>query len=460
MRVNESSLVGARDVSAEIGVIGAGYVGLTSSACFAYLGHEVVCADVDRSKIDLLNSGRIGIHEQGLAAKVEDGLTSKRLSFVTDPAEAVAKADFVFLCLPTPPRKDGSADLSFIFSAVSEIAQAMQPATVLVSKSTVPPGTSELLERILARADVTDVAVAHNPEFLREGTAVNDFLQPDRVVIGANDQSVADKIAGLYANIPTRIVVTDTTTAETTKYVANAFLATKLSFVNSAAALCEVLGADVKDVMTALGHDRRIGAGFLKPGPGWGGSCLPKDSRALVNVAATAGYDFSLLRRALEVNERQFDRIVAKVADRVVLEGARVALLGLAFKAETDDIRSSPSLEIAQRLIGAGAKVHAYDPAVTAEDLHEMPGLVVESDAYVACAGASALLIATEWNEFRQLDVERIATLMYAHHIIDARNLLHRDLWVKHGFTYTGVGTFKSDEKPPVRVPARQARQE
>ena len=423
--------------SEKIAVIGAGYVGLTTSACLAYLGHSVVCADIDRSKIALLKGGRISIHEPGLATKVGDGVASGRLTFTTRSAEAAASADLVFLCLPTPSQADGSADISYVSSATAGISSVLQPGAVVISKSTVPPGTSGVLKRTLDRSDVS---VAHNPEFLREGSAVNDFLNPDRVVIGAEDRSVADRIAALYSGVHTKILITDTTTAETTKYIANTFLATKLSFANSAAAFCEVVGADIKDTMTALGHDRRISADFLKPGPGWGGSCLPKDAKALIVAAETAGYDFSLLRTVLKVNEQQFDRIVTKVANRVVLKNARIALLGLAFKSGTDDVRSSPALEIARRLTAAGACVHAYDPAVNAEAVPQIVGLVIESDCYTAFDGASAFVVATEWEEFCYLDISKVAELMIERHIIDARNLLDHGAWVKHGFSYTGVG--------------------
>ena len=345
----------------------------------------------------------------------------------------------MFLCLPTPSQEDGSADLSQVFSAAAEIAPVLRSGAVVVAKSTVPPGTSRLLTAILDRSDVS---VAHNPEFLREGSAVNDFLNPDRIVIGAQTHAVGAKIAALYANVLTQILITDTVTAETTKYIANTFLATKLSFVNSAAAVCESVGANVNDVMKGLSYDRRISADFLKPGPGWGGSCLPKDCRALIAAAEAGGYDFALLRSVLAVNEQQFDRIVTKVADRVPIKDTRVALLGLAFKAGTNDIRFSPALEIARRLIDAGARVHAYDPAVTA--VPHMSKLTVASDCYTIFEDASVVVVATEWNEFCHLDIPKVAELMAEHHVIDARNLLNSEDWVDHGFTYTGVGVASS----------------
>ena len=426
---------------AEIAVIGTGYVGLTSGACFAYLGHRVICADIDEPKVEMLRRGMIPIYEPGLAEKVRIGLDSGRLGFVTDSVVAAAGADFVYLCLPTPSMAGGGADLSFMTAAVAAVGPILKPGAVVVTKSTVPPGSSSMLAETLGREGRDDVAVAHNPEFLREGSAVSDFLHPDRVVVGADDRAVADRVAALYAGVDAPVLITDPATAETTKYAANAFLATKLSFVNAVAAVCEAVGADVGGVMNGLGHDRRISAAFLKPGPGWGGSCLPKDTHALLTVAKAAGYDFSLLRGVLAVNDEQFDRIVAKVSDRVSLDGARVALLGLAFKAGTGDVRSSPALEIARRLMAGGASVQAYDPVVPAAAVADVVGLTVKTDPYTACDGAAALVIATEWEEFRGLDVGRVAELMSGRHVVDARNLLDPDTWAEHGFSYTGVGT-------------------
>ena len=329
-----------------------------------------------------------------------------RLSFVCGSAEAAAQADFVFLCVPTPSGPDGGTDLGYLEAAVAEIGPSLRPGAVVVNKSTAPAGTVQLLARVLGRADVS---VASNPEFLRQGSAVHDFLNPDRLVVGAADVVVAERVAGLYAGIDAPVLVTDPASAETVKYAANAFLATKLSFSNSVAALCEAVGADVDDVLEGMGYDGRIGRDYLRPGPGWGGSCLPKDTRSLVAVAFAAGYDFALLRSVVEANEAQFARIVDKVACRVELSGARIALLGLAFKAGTDDLRDSPSLEIARRLVAAGAVVYAYDPVIGACAATEQAGVAVTDDAYAACDRASALVVATEWDEFRKLDFDRVA---------------------------------------------------
>lgn len=423
--------------SAAVAVVGAGYVGLTTAACLARMGHRVVCTDIDEARIAGLQRGELPIREPGLDELVRAGLDSGALSFTCGSAGAASRADFVFLCVPTPAGPDGGTDLSFLEAAAKEIGQSLRPQTVVVNKSTAPAGTTRFLTRALGRVDV---AVASNPEFLRQGSAIGDFLNPDRVVVGAADEAVAERVVGLYASIDAPVLITDPASAETVKYAANAFLATKLSFSNAVAALCEAVGADVDDVLVGMGQDRRIGRDYLRPGPGWGGSCLPKDTRALIDAASVAGYDFALLRAVVEANEAQFARIVDKVASRVSLPGARIALLGLAFKAGTDDPRDSPALEIARRLAGAGAAVHAYDPAIRSRAAANEAGIVVAADAYAACDGAAALVVATEWDEFRQLDFDRVARLMAELHVIDARNLLDRDELERRGFTYCGVG--------------------
>ena len=422
---------------AVVAVVGAGYVGLTTAACLSRLGHRVICTDIDEARVSGLQRGEIPIHEPGLAELVRAGLDADRLSFVRGSAAAAARADFVYLCVPTPAGAQGGTDLSYLEAAASEIGPSLAPGAVVVNKSTAPAGTTEMLQHALGRADV---AVASNPEFLRQGSAVHDFLNPDRVVVGAADASVAERVAGLYSGVGAPVLITDPASAETMKYAANAFLATKLSFTNAVAALCEAVGADVNDVLEGMGYDPRIGRDYLRPGPGWGGSCLPKDTRALIDAAGAAGYDFALLRSVVAANEAQFTRIVDKVACRVTLDGARIALLGLAFKAGTDDTRGSPALEIARRLTAAGAVVQAYDPAVPASAAAEEIGIVAMSDAYAACQGAAALVVATEWDEFRQLDFDRIAQVMAQHHVVDARNMLDPAALERLGFTYSGLG--------------------
>ncbi len=417
-----------------IAVIGTGYVGLTTGACFAKLGHRVICADIVPEKVERLQRGEIPIHEAGLAEIVRDGIDQGNLTFVLGSENAVAEADFVYLCVPTPQSADGSADLSYLQAAASEISTNLQAGTVVVNKSTVPVGSTLLVEQALGRSDIP---VVSNPEFLREGTAVDDFLNPDRVVIGADDQAAAGRVAALYLGVRAPIMVTDPASAETCKYAANAFLATKLSFTNAIAAVCEAVGADVNDVLLGMGYDHRIGHEFLRPGPGWGGSCFPKDSKAIISIAEDAGYDFALMRGVVAANEEQFDRVARKVESVVSLDGTKIAVLGLAFKAGTDDVRESPALEVIKRLIAKGAKVRAYDPAVAAVDIE---GLEVVADAYAACEEAEALVVATEWDDFKWLDLDKIKSSMSSHHVIDARNLLDRGALRRRGFTYQGVG--------------------
>lgn len=419
-----------------IAVIGVGYVGLTTGACFAKLGHEVVCADIDEGKIAMLSEGRIPIHEAKVQKIVRKQLKSDRLRFVVGAENAVPGCEFVFLCLPTPPNGDGSADLSFIECVVPQIAHLIEDEAIVVNKSTVPVGSARMVARLLNRSDV---AVVSNPEFLREGSAVYDFLHPDRIVIGSDDQTAAIRVSSLYEKIQAPVLITDAASAETVKYAANAFLATKLSFANAVAAVCEGVGADVGDVMLGLGYDSRVGHEFLKPGPGWGGSCFPKDTRAMIQIADKAGYDFALLRGVIRVNEEQFDRVVDKV-ERVAggsLDGVRVGALGLAFKANTGDIRESPALEIIERLVERGAVVRAYDPAVNRVDL---PGLDVASDLYAACEGADVVVLLTEWDEFKWLDPDRLASVVGRRGVVDARNILDRAALVQRGFTYAGIG--------------------
>jgi UDPglucose 6-dehydrogenase len=421
---------------AQLSVIGAGYVGLTTAACFAHLGHDVCCADIDPAKIELLQSGRIPIHEDGLEHIVAEQLAAGRLRFVLGAENAVAGAEFVYLCVPTPQSADGSADLRYIEEAAHQIAPLLRRDTVVVNKSTVPVGSTLFVERALGRPDVK---VVSNPEFLREGSAVGDFLHPDRVVIGSDDQAAASRVAALYLGVRAPILITDASSAETIKYASNAFLATKLSFVNAVAAVCEGVGADVNDVMLGIGYDRRIGHDFLKPGPGWGGSCFPKDTRAMLRIAEDGGYDFSFLRGVIAVNEEQFERVVAKVADAVggELAGTRVGVLGLTFKAGTDDLRESPSLEVSRRLVERGAIVRAYDPTI-----HKSPEATIEvaEDAYAACEGAHVALVLTEWDEFKWLDFDKLANAMASLCIVDARNLLDRGALLRRGFDYRSIG--------------------
>lgn len=418
-----------------IAVIGTGYVGLTTGACFAHIGHDVVCADIDEAKVERLQRGEIPILEAGLDNLVREGIQDGRLRFVVGATAAVADCEFAYLCVPTPQGADGSADLSYIESAAAEIGPVLPSEAVVVNKSTVPVGSTRVVERALGR---DDIAVVSNPEFLREGSAIHDFLNPDRIVIGAEDQAAAVRVSSLYLGIIAPVIVTDPASAETIKYAANAFLATKISFINAVAAVCEAVGADIKDVALGMGYDTRIGHEFLKPGPGWGGSCFPKDTRAMVHIAEEAGYDFHLLKGVVAVNEEQLRRVAEKIIDAAggSVEGKRIGVWGLTFKARTDDLRESPSLSIIAHLVSRGAVVRGYDPSGPGP----LEGIEVVGDPYAAVEGAEVLAVLTEWDEFRWLDVDKVADVMAAKQVVDARNLLDRAALVRRGFEYHGIG--------------------
>lgn len=423
---------------ARIAVIGTGYVGLTTGACFAHLGHEVVCADIDAEKVARLQRGEIPIVERNLDKFVAEGISSGNLTFVLGAANASKDCEFHYLCVPTPQGDDGSADLSYLEAAAAEIAPVLPYESVVVNKSTVPVGSTGLVARAIGR---TDVAVVSNPEFLREGSAIDDFLRPDRVVIGSRDQGAAIRVAGLYAKVHAPLMVTDPISAETIKYASNAFLATKLSFVNAIANLCEAVGADVNDVVLGMGYDTRIGKEFLRPGPGWGGSCFPKDTIALARIGEDHGYDFTFLREVLRVNDEQFDRTANKVLDVLGNDpaGRRVACWGLTFKAGTDDMRQSPAIEVMKRVAKAGAQIRAFDPVI-GHQLVDTPEIEVVSDPYAATEGAEVLVVLTEWDEFRWLDFDKVAENMSGLNVIDARNILERSQLERRGFNYRGIG--------------------
>lgn len=422
-----------------IAIIGTGYVGLTTGVCFAHLGHDVVCGDIDADKIARLQRGEVPIVEHRLDELLAEGRVKGNLRFVVGAAAAVADAEIVFLCVPTPQGDDGSADLSYVERAAAEIAEALPYEAIVVNKSTVPVGSTRIVERVLKRPDVS---VVSNPEFLREGSAVDDFLRPDRVVVGADDRAAALKVGALYDAIHAQLVVTDPASAETIKYAANAFLATKLSFINAIAAICEGVGADINDVVVGMGFDKRIGSEFLRPGPGWGGSCFPKDSRALVRIATDAGYRFDLLEGVIAVNEEQFDRMADKIRHGAGgrLDGATVAVWGLTFKARTDDLRDSPSIAIINRLLDAGAKVQAYDPTVSASRQGVPTGVRIAADPLAAVDGAAVLAVLTEWDDFRWIDAREVAAQMPGRAVVDGRNLLDRSAWQHAGFEYSGIG--------------------
>ena len=424
---------------ARLAIIGTGYVGLTTGACLAHLGHDVVCADVDVEKVDRLADGEVPIVEAGLSDLVAEGLSADRLRFTADVAGSVADRQVVFLCVPTPHAPDGSVDLSYVEAAAASIGASLAPGAVVVNKSTVPVGTTAVVSGIIGR---DDVAVASHPEFLRESTAVADFLGPDRLVIGSDDDRAREVVLSLYDGVDAPMVLTDPASAETIKYAANAFLVTKLSFANAIAAVCEGVGADIDDVMLALGYDPRIGASHLRPGPGWGGSCFPKDSRALIHQAGQAGYDFRFLDSAIEVNRQQFDRIVDKVRRAVGgnLDGRAVAVWGLTFKAGTDDLRDSPALEIVDRILTAGASVRAHAPTVPIRRGPVPDDVVLADDPVGACAGADVLLVLTEWPEYAAVAPGDAVSAMVGRAVVDARNLLDPGPWRDLGVGFEGIG--------------------
>ena len=422
----------------KVAIIGTGYVGLSTGACIASLGHDVTCVDVDSLKVEQLSAGRVPIVESGLDELVAAGLGNGNLTFTTDLSAAVESADAVFLCLPTPQGDDGSADLSYVRGAVRDLAPMLRSGAVVVNKSTVPVGTAVMVRRLLGR---DDVHVVSNPEFLRQGTAVHDFLNPSRVVIGGEDAGAVETVASLYAGIDAPILRMNTASAEALKYAANAFLATKLTFINAMADICEAVGADIFEVATGIGLDPRIGKDMLNAGPGWGGSCFPKDTRALVSIAADGGYDFALLRGVIETNDQHYARIAEKVIAVCggSVAGLTVAAWGLTFKAGTDDLRDSPAIKILTMLRDAGATIRAYDPTAKAPYV-AYPWITVVQSAVDACRGADALAVLTEWPEFRSVSPSDVAGALNTCRVVDGRNVLERDEWKAAGFDYRGVG--------------------
>lgn len=429
-----------------IAVIGTGYVGLVSGACFAEFGVDVTCVDVDASKIDKLNNGIIPIYEPGLETVVTKNVAAGRLHFTTDIKTAVEGALVVFLAVGTPPQPDGTPDMSYYRQAAKDIAESMNGYKVLVTKSTVPVGTGKWLRDFVAeniKVD-TDFGVASNPEFLREGAAIEDFMRPDRVVIGSNEDKAIDVMKDLYRPlflIETPIVITSLEAAELIKYAANAFLATKITFINEVANLCDAIGCDVHDVARGMGMDNRIGRKFLHPGPGYGGSCFPKDTRALTTVADQFGVETRIVDAVIEANERQRDAMIPKIEKLVgSLSGKQIGVLGLSFKPETDDMRESPAINIIAQMIKRGATVKAFDPVAMEESRHFIEGIEYATDEYDAITGADAMIIITEWNQFRALDLEKVKKLLRSPKIADLRNIYEPKDMRELGFEYVGVG--------------------
>ena len=443
-----------------IAMIGTGYVGLVSGACFSEFGVSVSCVDRDAAKIAGLQRGEMPIYEPGLAALVAANAKVGRLSFTTNLEAAVAGADAVFIAVGTPSRRgDGHADLSYVFAAAEAIGRALSGPSVVVTKSTVPVGTGYQVAAIMRTARPrAGVEVAANPEFLREGSAIADFMRPDRVVIGADSEHARAVLRQLYRPlylIETPMLFTDLATAELIKYAANAFLATKITFINEIADLCESVGADVQDVARGIGLDGRIGRKFLHAGPGFGGSCFPKDCRALVRTAGEAGGGLAIVETVLRVNEirkhRMADKIVAACGGS--LAGKSLAVLGLTFKPNTDDMRDAPSLEILPRLIAAGARIRAFDPEGMNEAKKLMPQLIYCRDAYQTMEGADALILLTEWNEFRGLDLERVKDLLASPLVIDLRNIYRPQEMAATGFSYVSIG--RTARRGPRELPTQ-----
>ncbi len=421
----------------KIAVLGTGYVGLTTGTCLAHLGHQVVCVDNDLKKLEMLDSGILPIFENGLPELVRELKLTGRLTFTSNMMEAISTAEFVFLCLPTPQGHDGFADLSAITSVVKQISGKLLPNTIVVNKSTVPVNSAFLVRDLL---NDSRVHVVSNPEFLREGSAVNDFLNPDRIVIGSENQIAGERVAGLYLGIRSPVVVTDPVSAESIKYMANAFLALKISFVNQAASFCDAAGADILEVMRGLSFDPRIGATFLTPGPGWGGSCFPKDTEALVAMAKSVNRPMTLVEEAIVANRNHIDTVADLIrteAKSTGLSNPRIALLGLSFKAETDDTRCSPAIEVIKNLLSEFKNLIVFDPlAATPIDLEINRARTLED----AIAGADVTAVLTEWSAFKTLDPTSVRSLMRGDVIIDTRYLLESKQFARHNLRVVRIG--------------------
>ena len=427
----------------KIAVIGCGYVGLTSGTCLAELGNDVICVDIDKEKIDMLNNGKIPIYEPGLNELIGRNRKENRLRFTTDIKEAIKDSEIIFICVGTPPKNNGEADLSYVENVAREIAKHMDSYKVIVEKSTVPVETGEkVAETIkLNNKHNAEFDVVSNPEFLREGSAVNDTFNPDRIVIGTDSKKAADMMKRLYEPIKAPLIVTDIRSAEIIKHASNSFLATKISFINAIANICEQTGADIGKVAEGMGYDKRIGKAFLNAGIGYGGFCFPKDSAAFIRIAEKYGYDFKLLKDVQEINEKQKEFFIKKIEKALWnLKGKEIGILGLAFKPNTDDMRFAPSIEIINYLQKEGAKIKAYDPEAVENAKKLLKDVEYCNDPYEAAESADALLVLTEWNEFKELDLDKIKDLMKSKLIIDGRNIYNPEEMKKLGFNYISMG--------------------
>ncbi len=422
---------------------GGGYVGLATGACFADLGNEVVCVDIDEAKIEGLKRGKLPIYEPGLQEMVERNAKMERLRFTTSYSEGLKGAEFAFIAVDTPSGSEGEADLKYVHMAAETIAKEMSDSLIIVNKSTVPIGTGDWVAEIVEQhvGPGLEFAVVSNPEFLREGAAINDFLHPDRIVLGSTDRQAAEKVAQLYLSLRAPMIVTDLRTAEMIKYASNAYLANRISFINEIASICEQLGADIKEVAAGMGYDKRIGHFYLDAGVGWGGSCFPKDVKALAHMAAIHGCHPQLLRAVIEINRDQRRKVVQSLRDTLgTLHGKTVGVLGLAFKPNTDDMREAPALEIIHLLQHEGASIKAFDPVATRRAQEILPDVQYCEDAYDVAEGSDALVIVTDWNEFKHLDMARIRASMAQPILMDGRNIYEPRKMQALGFIYRGIG--------------------
>jgi UDPglucose 6-dehydrogenase len=427
----------------KISIVGTGYVGLVTGACFAEVGHQVICVDNDSKKVELLQRGGMPIYEPGLEELVKKNVAAGRLRFTDQTAEGVRNSEVVFIAVPTPPRPDGSVDMSFVEKVAREIAAAMTDYKIVVDKSTVPVRTGERVAETIKRYNRQRVEfdVVSNPEFLREGCAVEDLMKPDRIVLGVASERPVAKMREIYAPFRAPMIVTDINSAELIKHACNSFLALKISYINAIAAICEASGANVEDVAHGMGLDRRIGREFLNAGLGFGGSCFPKDLSAFIHIAEELGYDFRLLREVQRINAEQLERFLKKIHDALwIVKDKTIAVLGLSFKPNTDDVRESRALEVARALLREGARIKAYDPKAMGKAREVLPDIEYCDSAYAAASGADAVVVCTEWDEFRQLDLGKLRSLMAQPVVVDGRNVFDPQQMQKLGFLYKSIG--------------------
>ena len=427
----------------KLALIGTGYVGLVSGACFAELGHNVICVDIDKVKIDNLKKGIIPIYEPGLDEMVKKNIKAGKIQFTTSISEAAKNSEVIFIAVGTPPRPDGSADLSYVENVARDIAQNMNKYTIIVEKSTVPVETGEQVQKTVKENNVNNVEfdVVSNPEFLREGTAIHDTMNPDRIVIGVSTERAAKKMKELYSCIKAPVLVTDIKSAELIKHASNSFLSVKISFINAIAKICDITGADVNMVADGMGMDKRIGRSFLNAGIGYGGFCFPKDVEAFIHIAKKSGYEFNLLQECQNINEEMRKYFIKKVEKELwIVKDKTIGVLGLAFKPNTDDMRFAPSIDIINALHKEGAKIKAYDPVSMDKAKHVLPSITYCKDAYDVAKDCDLLLIVTEWNDFKEMDLKKIKSLMKFPKIIDGRNIFEPEKMHALGFKYVCIG--------------------